>query len=152
LSEVSLTVGKDIPWYLVKNMPLLVYRFTTLAKMVQGRVVSRGAFNLDPFALIEVNAPLRSEQLTIPIEHSTDFQHLWEIFEERGVSEDEEVVMFYTPNKFMPNFKPRFQIIITSKGLAEKLHIKSSSDVPISDTMHIYQRYLERLAQRNATK
>lgn len=48
-----------------------------------------------PYAAIDIEAPPLSEPTIGYISHKLDFLHLWQAFNDRGVADDEEVIVIW---------------------------------------------------------
>ena len=94
------TIGKDIPWKSVEGEGFRVESFVPLARLEQGKIKDLSKFM--PYTLLSVDCPSvehKSTEFTLPVLHKLDFQHLWELYQERGVEAEEEVVVSYSPQK-----------------------------------------------------
>ena len=59
----------------------------------------------------------------MPVVHRVDFQKTWEIFEQRQVGEEEEVLVIYMPSSgLLSSFKPRLHFYIHPKGHLEEIY------------------------------
>ena len=86
--------GKSIPWKTIEQEPLRITHFTPLVNIENRKVKSH---SLGPYAFLAVESPKLNSEALLPVGHRVDFQNLWEVFKERGVAEDEEVLVFYAP-------------------------------------------------------
>jgi hypothetical protein len=84
---------RDRHWAGIDSRACKITRFTPLAKVESGQVVSFD--RTTPYAFVELEARELPPSTTGAITHKLDFQHLWEAFVERGVDDDEEVVIFW---------------------------------------------------------
>ena len=126
-------LSKDIPWSQIKGEFCRVKVFLPIGKVEKGEVEAPPIPN--PYAILDVECPkkLPPEGAFLPVAHKIDFKHLWEAFIERGVKEDEEVLVVYYPEapSNVPEFTakmfksamfPKLRIWICRKGLLEKLY------------------------------
>lgn len=89
-------IGKDIAWGSIQDYALLVKHFTPLAEIKNGKIVND--VNSMPYALLEVEClelKSPSKDLQLPVMHKMDFTHLWEVYQGRGVADNEEVIIGY---------------------------------------------------------
>ena len=126
-------LSKDIPWNQIKGEFCRVKAFLPFGKVEKGKVEAPLIPN--PYAILDVESPkkLPPKGAFLPVAHKIDFKHLWEAFRERGVKEDEEVLVVYHPEapSNVPEFTakmfesaifPKLHIWICKKGLLEKLY------------------------------
>lgn len=119
--DESLIIGKDIPWENIEKDDLRVKDFTPFALVEQGKIKSPST--LLPYASLLVESPILPNEATLPVVHKVDFRNLWEVFKERGVKPEEEVVVFYAPSRgILSTLKPKLHIYIYPKGHQEKIH------------------------------
>ena len=125
-----LLVGKDIPWKVIEEEACRVKHFTPFGHIEGGKI--KGARPGFPYAVLSVESPKLPNKASIPVVHKVDFQHLWEVFEERGVGPDEEVIICYVPffrngpMRILSGFFPRLYIYIYPKGHLEEAYDPNS--------------------------
>lgn len=86
------TFRRDSEWSRIDSELCLVKSFDPRASVdPNGRVIS--ASKSEPYACITFECTGLSEQATGYITNRADFLNLWRAFNERGVAEDEEVVV-----------------------------------------------------------
>ena len=117
-------IGRGIPWKAIEQEPLRITHFTPLVNIENHKVKSH---SLGPYAFLAVESPKLNSEALLPVGHRVDFQHLWEVFKQRGVAEDEEVLVFYAPikrkwYKWASSFLPKLHIFIFPKGHLEEIH------------------------------
>lgn len=120
-------LGKDIAWKAIVGFALLVKYFTPLAEIEKGKVVNDAKFS--PYALLEVECPefkTPEKGMQLPVVHKVDFAHLWELYRGRGVADDEEVIVGYTPPettwlKIFGKTIPHLRILVSPRGNLDKV-------------------------------
>ena len=95
-------IGKDIPWKRVEGWGLRVTHFTAFAS-VKGNKVKAYSRTL-PYAILTVDHGKLPSETKLYVTHKEDFRHLWQAYEERGISEDEWVVV-YDFNPMRPRWR-----------------------------------------------
>lgn len=131
-------LGVNIPWGQIKGEFCRVKSFLPFAEVEKNKIKAPPIPT--PYAILSVenSKKLPSEGAFLPVGHKLDFKHLWECFEERGIKEDEEVLVVYFPEapsniygSNVPNFTtkifksvvfPKLHIMIYKKGMLEKLY------------------------------
>ncbi len=119
-------IGKDIPWKLIEKEACRIKHFTPLAKVEVDKVLafSRGM----PYALLRVESPKLPQEAVMPVVHRLDFKNLWEIFKQRGVGKEEEVLVFYVPffgkglKRFLSTGLPKLHLYIYPSGHLEEMY------------------------------
>jgi hypothetical protein len=118
--EMGGSLSKDSDWAFIDGRACEVLRFTPLAKLDDGEVISRD--RTLPYAFIDM-ACLESG-VNLPAEtvgavcHKDDFIRLWAAFVERGVEDDEKVVILWSKKnlkaavKLFSPFMPRLAVTI----------------------------------------
>lgn len=114
MPEISLVKDKD--WSRIDSEPCKVITFTPLAIMKDGNVLcnSRNA----PYASVTLECKKYPKKITGYIHHKTDFINLWSAFKERGIKQDEEVMIFWSKKhyksyaKIFAAFMPKLWITI----------------------------------------
>jgi len=121
MSETALL--KDGQWSAIDGELCLVTDF----RPMPGNKVENGVAinsNTDmPYASVSFKCRKASEEITGFITHKIDFQNLWAIFNERGVGEDEEMLMYWTRkhyknavSRFLSAVSPKVIVLICKKG------------------------------------
>jgi hypothetical protein len=91
---MDIALVRDEDWRPLDGEMCRVHSFTSLAGVVEGTEVKSSTRRL-PYASIEIESRLLSELVTGYITHKLDFQHLWEAFNDRGIADDEEVIVIW---------------------------------------------------------
>jgi hypothetical protein len=122
VSEIVLLKDKD--WSVIDGDACRVKRFGPLATVEDGRVRS-----LDwgmPYAAIDIECKrLPHDDVTGFIGHKLDFLHLWSAFNERGVGDDEEVIVIWTKKhlkryaRVVSKIMPRLWVMVCRKEAFE---------------------------------
>jgi len=117
------TMRKDSEWSVIDGEPCKVIEFTSLASVENGKVVAIN--KTEPYASVIFECKKLPQQTKGFICHKMDFQHLWAAFNERGVKENEEVIIFYSKKhlksyaKLFSAFMPRLWVMVCPKGAFE---------------------------------
>jgi hypothetical protein len=120
-SEVSLL--KDSQWSVIDSEPCRVIEFTPTASVQNGKVLAPN--KTEPYASVVLECKKIPNIIKGFICHKMDFQHLWAAFKERGIQQNEEVVIFYSKKhlksfaKIFSAFMPRLWVMICQKGAFE---------------------------------
>lgn len=101
---------KDDEWSAIDGQVCRVKDFRPMMATVEDGVVVAKDRSI-PYAAIDFECAELAEDATGFITHRDDFRHLWSAINERGVGEDEEVLVFWT--RQYPSWWARR----TSKGL-----------------------------------
>lgn len=122
MSEIVLIKDKDCS--VIDGDVCRVKAFTPLATVENGRV--RALHWSTPYASIQIECTrLPDDDVTGFIGHKLDFLHLWSAFNERGVGEDEEVIVFWTKKhlnrsaRVVSKFMPRLWVMVCPKEAFE---------------------------------
>ncbi|HXG08088.1 MAG TPA: hypothetical protein VNI77_12270 [Nitrososphaera sp.] len=116
---------KDPFWSEIEDEVAIVEKFTPLAKVENGKVISTSLNT--PYAYVTVESPKLTAQATLPVNHKLDFLHLWEVFNIRTVSDSEEVLVHFSRKhhrgllKLFSYFLPRLKIMICRSGAYSKM-------------------------------
>jgi hypothetical protein len=95
------TFRRDSEWSQIDQELCLVKSFDPSSSVdSNGRVIS--ASKSEPYASITFECTGLSEQATGFITNRADFRNLWRAFKERGVADDEEVVVAWTKSTLKP--------------------------------------------------
>ncbi|MBU2535423.1 MAG: hypothetical protein ABIK32_01270 [Chloroflexota bacterium] len=127
----STMIGKDIPWGETKGHGFRVKKFTSLASIGQDEIKEpKQSLHSTPYALFEVECPFfdyGETTILLPVVHRLDFRHCWELFNERGIEPEEEVIVSYSPSeskfyKFFGKSLPHLLIEVRPKGSLEEIY------------------------------
>jgi hypothetical protein len=78
----------DKPWEPFDGKFCRISSFSAWASVKDGKVIaSNKAMPYDTFDILGIGSEELPEPLTAYIRHSMDFDHLWQVFEVRGVAE-----------------------------------------------------------------
>ncbi len=125
-NELPPVLGKEIPWKKVRGEALRVKSFSPIARIVDGDF-SAPPVPL-PYAMVTVECPGLPCDASILVSHKVDFCHLWELYEERKVQDDEEVLLFYDPvgkkrlGRLLRSVLPCLAIYVYPKGHLEEIY------------------------------
>jgi hypothetical protein len=118
-------IGKDISWKEMSDSFLRIIKFTPLATVGGGEV--QGAVSHLPYAIVEVECIELDQRFVILVTHKIDFLNLWKAYNQRGISEEEEVIVGDFASKrtgfirVFGAFLPRLFVWICRKGHLERL-------------------------------
>jgi len=115
---------KDSDWSVIDGEPCRVIDFTPLASVENGEVVTPDITT--PYALVTLECKKMPSMIKGFVTNKMDFIHLWTAFKERGVSDNEEVIICWTTkhykNEFLNSlslFLPKMWVMICHKGALE---------------------------------
>lgn len=95
----EITLRKDKEWKLVESKLCLVKDFLPIgSKVINGEVISPDT-NL-PYCQIRFKCVGIEHEIKGLITHKIDFKNLWEIYIERGIKKEEEVLIYWTTNHY----------------------------------------------------
>jgi hypothetical protein len=114
---------KTRDWQAVEEEPCRVLEFTPLATVANGEVqaLDRGV----PYASVNLQCPKLPAGTVGYISHKMDFYHLWAVFRDRGVRQDEEVLIFWSKRqlkgfaKLFSPIMPRLCVMVCPAGAYE---------------------------------
>jgi hypothetical protein len=116
---VTVVLSTDRDWAVVDGEACRVSSFVPSARVDGGRVVAGS--RTKPYASIRVESCRLPDTATGFITHRTDFLHLWSAFKDRGVGDEEEVIIFWT-RQFLKRyarpvaaFMPRLWVTVCPK-------------------------------------
>jgi len=116
----------DREWSAIEQQACRVIDFTPFASVENGEVVAPNIS--DPYALVTLECTGMPTPVKGFITHKVDFAHLWAAFEERGLSDDEEVIVFWTAKdykygflRFLSRVLPKMWVTVRRKGSSEIL-------------------------------
>jgi hypothetical protein len=87
-------LGEAIPWKQVEGHFLRVRWCSFFASIEDGTI---NAAPIGAYAALEVECPSLTGDAVIVVSSKADFRHLWELYKERQVADDEEVLLTYAP-------------------------------------------------------
>lgn len=90
-------IGKDIPYETIEREFCRVKKFTPFAVIEADKI--REVSKFMPYAALSVESPRLPGEATMYVTHKHDFRHLWDVFQQRGVKAEEEVLVAYVPKK-----------------------------------------------------
>jgi len=114
---------KDSEWSEIDGEPCRVIDFTSLASVEKGKVVAPDITT--PYASVTLECKKIPNKVKGFVTHKMDFANLWKAFKERGISDNEEVIIFWSIKhykniyKFSSLFLPRMWVMICHKGAFE---------------------------------
>lgn len=120
-SDIILT--KDSEWSMIDGEPCRVISFTPIAIIENGKVLATN--KTEPYASVILECKKLLNNTKGFICHKMDFEHLWAAFKDRGVKDDEEVIIFYSKKhlksyaKIFSAFMPRLWVMVCHKGAFE---------------------------------
>lgn len=118
-------IGKEIPWKPLEGQVFRISHFSPFAT-VDGDKVSAPSPPM-PYAVLTVESPILNQAALMPVNHRDEFLNLRDIYEQRGVASDEELLVSYLPYKgflgpFVRLFGPRLHLRIRPKGDLERYY------------------------------
>lgn len=124
--KTSLPVlGRDIKWKLIENQFCRVDLFYPIASIENDKILVPGS---TPYAALTIECANLSTKAIWLVAHKVDFIHLWEAFKERGVKENEEVLIIISSKrhnflyKIISFIMPKIFIMIYPRGSFEKFN------------------------------
>jgi hypothetical protein len=118
---------RDEDWRPLDGEMCRVIEFTPLSGSVEGGEVKSSSKGL-PYASIEIEAPPLPEPTTGFVTHKIDFLHLWEVFQVRGVADDEEVIVIWNKSalrgvhRWLSRIMPGLMVWVCRKHTYDLLH------------------------------
>ncbi len=121
----KITLLKDEEWGSIDGEACRVIDFVPMGSSVKnGKVIAKDMTT--PYASIQIECKKLSGEITGFITHKIDFINLWNAFKERGVRENEEVLIFWSINhyknkifKSLSRAMPKLWVMICKKGAFE---------------------------------
>lgn len=113
---------KDIQWSVIDGELCRVIDFIPMAEVKSGKIL---AVKSTPYASIVLECKKLPTKTKGFITHKLDFMNLWSAFKERGVKQDEEVLIFWSKKhykkvyKIFSAFLPRLCVMICPKEAFE---------------------------------
>lgn len=118
-NESEIVFLKDKDWDVFLGEACLVIDFFPLATVKNGKVIALD--NTMPYARIDLKCKKVAGNIKGHITHKVDFMHLWYIFKDRTVKENEEVIIFWLKG-YYKNFAslfsfamPKLEVMICKK-------------------------------------
>ncbi len=93
---------KDSECSVIDGEPCRVIDFTPLASVENGRVVAPNI--TDPYASVTWECKKMPSATKGFVTHKMDFANLWAAFKERGISDNEEVIIIWTAKHYKYKF------------------------------------------------
>lgn len=121
---------KDNEWSVIDGEPCKVTEFSPTASIQNGKVLASN--KTEPYASVILECKKIPNTIKGFICHKMDFEHLWMAFKQRGVRQNEEVIIFYSKKhlksyaKIFSAFMPRLWIMICVKGTFELITDQNS--------------------------
>ena len=114
---------KDSEWSVVDGEHCRITDFIPAATIEKGQVIAPN--KTEPYASVILECKKLSQETKGFITHKMDFQHLWAAFRERGIGQNEEVIIFWS-KKYLKNyakilsiFMPKLWVMVCPKGSFE---------------------------------
>jgi hypothetical protein len=115
---------RDSEWSTIDGEPSKVIDFVPMASVQNGKVITLSVAT--PYASITLECKKIPNKIKGFVTNKVDFANLWLAFKERGISDNEEVVIFWTTKnykykflKFFSAFLPKIWVMICPKGAFE---------------------------------
>ena len=118
--ELSLLTDKE--WSVIEGEACRVLEFIPYGCITEGRII---ASSIAPYASVILESKNIQGMIKGHIMHKIDFRHLWEVFEERTIQDNEEVIIIWTKQhykiKLLKYFKcfPTLWVTVHRKGFLE---------------------------------
>ncbi len=119
----DLSLLKDSEWSRFDGEPCRVIEFNPMCWIEEGRIYGS---KKQPYASIILECKKVSNTIRGYITHKIDFIHLWKVFKERTVKENEEVIIVWTIEHYKPKwikyfsvFQPKLWVMIFPEGHLE---------------------------------
>lgn len=122
-------LGKDIPWDTIDSEVCRVLKFTPHGKIENNQIKAIPNF---PYAFLTIECNKLQGRATLYVTHKLDFTNLWKAYKERGVKEDEEVLVMWSNKhykswliKLASAIMPKLWIMVCKKGAYELMTDKT---------------------------
>jgi CheY-like chemotaxis protein len=118
--ELSLLTDEE--WSMIDGEVCRVLEFIPYGCIKEGKIA---AGKTGPYASVILECKTIKGTITGHITHRIDFSHLWKVFEERTVQENEEVISIWTKQhykiKLLKHFRnfPKLWVMVRRKGFFE---------------------------------
>jgi len=115
--ELSLLTDEE--WSMIDGEACRVLEFIPYGFIIGGKII---ADKTGPYASVMLECKSIKGTITGHITHRIDFSHLWKVFEERTIQENEEVIIFWTKQhykiKLLKHFRsfPKLWVLVYRKG------------------------------------
>lgn len=124
--KVEVILLGDSQWDIIEGEFCRINRFTPLVGFMKDGTIA-SVDNRTPYASVSIECrKFPQKEMTGFITHKLDFANLWKIFKERGVRQDEEVILIWSKKNYkskflslISSFWPKLHIIIFPKGFWE---------------------------------
>ncbi|MEK7148994.1 MAG: hypothetical protein AAB796_01160 [Patescibacteria group bacterium] len=125
MENINQTIlSKDSEWSVIDGEPCRASGFEPTASVQNKKVIALNLTN--PYASVILECKKSPGKIKGLITHKIDFIHLWAAFKERGISENEEVLIIWTTKhykykllKFFALAYPKIWVMICPKGALE---------------------------------
>ena len=120
------SMRKDSEWSVIEGEVCRVIDFIPWASVKDGNIKTLDIST--PYASVTLECRKFPNRITGFITHKVDFLHLWAAFRERGVKENEEVLISWykkglkTFAKIFSPFMPKLVVMICKKGAYELIN------------------------------
>jgi hypothetical protein len=125
-SEKTITLLKDSEWSIIDGEVCRVVHFTPFASISKGKIHDTGLTT--PYCSLTIECKKLPSQANGYITHKIDFSNLWKAFKERGVNDEEEVLIIWTIKHYKSNIvklflagMPKLWVMICHKYAFEAL-------------------------------
>lgn len=121
--QTELSLIKDNQWSAIDGELCRVIDFSPRYSIKEGKVLSINKWT--PYASVTIECKKFPEEITGFVCHKIDFLHLWSAFKERGIKQNEEVLILWSKKhynklyKIFTAFLPRLWVMICPKGTFE---------------------------------
>jgi len=119
----ELSLLKDREWTVIDGEPCRVVEFTPWSHIKEGKIFGDKKL---PYAVVILECKKVKDTIRGYITHKLDFIHLWKVFKERTVKEDEEVIIYWTIQnyryrwlKYFSVYLPKLWVLVFPKGHLE---------------------------------
>ncbi|OGL36458.1 hypothetical protein A3E49_00625 [Candidatus Saccharibacteria bacterium RIFCSPHIGHO2_12_FULL_49_19] len=120
-------LGRDINWDDIDGEILHVLHFAPFAKVINGEV--KTVTKSLPYAFLNVISFRNKLKAQLWVTHKIDFENLWKVYNEIGLSDNEEVNVIWTNknyrSKLVSPFKaalPKLIVWVNHKGAWKLIH------------------------------
>ena len=113
---------KDSQWSIIDGELCRVVDFVPMASVKGGKI---SADKVTPYASVVLECNKFPTKIKGFITHKIDFLHLWVAFKERGIEQDEEVLIFWSKKHYKKVFKifsaflPKLWVMICPRNAFE---------------------------------
>lgn len=122
----KITLLKDEEWSLIDGEICRVIDFVPMGTVKDGKVIAMDM--TIPYASIDIECKKIPEKITGFITHKLDFTNLWNAFRERGVKENEEVLVVWSLKhyknkitKVLSRVMPKLWVMIYPKNAFKRI-------------------------------